>query len=160
MQLSKIEWKSEYRLIKELIPSKKNPRLLKKKEAEDIEKSLNRFGLCEPIVINQDNQIIGGHQRVCILKKNKLKEVQVFVPNRMLTQQEVDELNIRLNKNQGEFDFDILANEWEPCDLLEWGFVEEDLIGSLEIPEAEEKPKNPKKKGKTCPNCGHDLNAR
>ena len=39
----------------------------------------------------------------------------------------VEELNIRLNKNTGEWDWDILANDWEVDDLLAWGFTEEEL---------------------------------
>ena len=50
-----------------------------------------------------------------------------WVPSRLLTQKEVEELNIRLNKNGGEFDFDMLANEWNIDDLAQWGFSHEEL---------------------------------
>ena len=50
----------------------------------------------------------------------------------MLTDKEVEELNIRLNKNTGNWDFDALANRFEVPDLLEWGFDEREL--QLAIP--------------------------
>lgn len=158
MKPSNLLWSVRSVNLKELKPFGKNPRYLSNHDAKEIEKSIDRFGLCEPIIANLDNTIIGGHQRVKILKKKRVKEAQVFYPNRELSEKEVEELNIRLNKNSGDFDFEILANEWEPCDLLEWGFKEEDLLGKFEEEIPEDKDKKPKKKEKLCPNCGHNLN--
>jgi len=47
------------------------------------------------------------------------------VPETKLSDRDVEELNIRLNRNTGEWDWDILANEWEVEDLQEWGFDDE-----------------------------------
>lgn len=69
-------------------------------------------------------------------------EVDVYVPSRALSEEEVSELNIRLNRNAGEWDTEILANEWEPTDLIDWGFTEDELLGKEE-PEKENKPKAP-----------------
>jgi len=52
-----------------------------------------------------------------------------------LSEKEVEELNIRLNKNTGSWDFDILANEFELPDLFEWGFSESNLISYSFDPE-------------------------
>jgi DNA modification methylase len=82
--------------------------------------------------------ICGGHGRKKILERLGIKEVDCYIPSRKLTQKEFDELNIRLNKNiAGEFNFDVLANEFDLQDLLEWGFEEKELDLSLwnEIPE-------------------------
>lgn len=126
-----MEWTLEKRLIKDLKPCGKNPRKLSKHDQEHLTKSLDKFGQCEPVVINSDGTIIGGHMRVRTMKKMGSKEVDVYVPQSPLSEKETDELNIRLNKNTGEFDFDILANEWEVEDLIEWGFLEDELgIGS------------------------------
>jgi len=140
-----MKWFLEKRKISELHEYAKNPRILKKNDAEHLQKSLSKFGQCEPIVINIDGTIIGGHQRLRTMRKLKYKEVDVYVPNTALTDKEVEELNIRLNKNTGDFDFDILANAWELDDLIDWGFKPEDFDLDLEQdsgadPEGEEAP--------------------
>ena len=89
----------------------------------------------------------------------KAKTIQCWIPDVQLEQQDIDHLCIGLNLNQGEFDYDILSNEYEVIDLLEWGFTEEQLIGKTEIAEeivAENKaPK--KNECKLCPACGHEF---
>ncbi len=151
-----ITWHLEKRLVKELKPHPKNPRQLSKDQERHLNSSINKFGLAEKPIINTDSTIIGGHQRLQILKKQKVKEIECWVPERELNSAEVDELNVRLNKNTGSFDFDILANQFEIPDLLEWGFSVDDLdIGSLEDIESEQKES--KKKKSTCPNCGHEY---
>ena len=124
-----ITWRLEKRSLSDLKPNPKNPRQLNKEQAKHLETSLSKFGQCEPIVITQDGFIIGGHQRCATLKSLKEKQADVYIPSRELTEKEIEELSIRLNKNTGEWDFDILANEWEIGDLLEWGFDAEELLG-------------------------------
>jgi hypothetical protein len=53
--------------------------------------------------------------------------LDVRIPSRKLTNAECDELSVRLRRNTGEFDYEILANEFEVKDLLEWGFEQQDL---------------------------------
>jgi len=113
--------------LKSLKENPKNPRTLSKEHGKHLEESLSKFGQCEPVVINQDGLIIGGHQRVRSLKKLGYKTVDVYVPDRILDEKEVEELSIRLNKNTGEWDWEILGNEWEVEDLLKWGFTPEEL---------------------------------
>jgi len=67
--MEKIIWRSEKRKLSELIPNDYNPRTATEKDWKDLEKSLDRFSLADPIVINQNNRIIGGHFRVKILKE-------------------------------------------------------------------------------------------
>ena len=83
-------------------------------------------------MINKGGVIIGGHARYLALKNKNVKEADCYIPDRELTEQELKELNVRLNKNiAGEFDFDVLANEFELNDLLGWGFEEKELDLSL-----------------------------
>lgn len=105
----------------------RNARKLSKHDADHLEKSIESFGLCEPIVANTDGTIIGGHQRARTLKKLKHKTAEVYFPENPLSDQQVDELNIRLNRNAGEWDFDMLANAWDSDDLLDWGFDTSDF---------------------------------
>jgi ParB-like chromosome segregation protein Spo0J len=133
-----MEWQREIREIKTLRENPDNPRRLSTKQGNELKNSLSKFGQCEPIVIQPDGTIIGGHQRCRVLKKMGEKSVDTYVPNEPLSDAEVKELTIRLNKNQGDWDFDMLANLWEVDLLLESGFTTEEL--HLEIVEEEKKP--------------------
>ena len=143
-----ITWRNEKRSISDLSPAEYNPRQLTEKQAKDLDASLERFNLCDPIIINADNKIIGGHQRINILKQRGAVEVDVRVPSRQLTEHEEKELNLRLNKNLGEWDFDLLAG-FDKEMLLDVGFdsAELDKMFQLEpdekdddVPEAPETP--------------------
>jgi len=135
----KIKWSIEQWELSTLRMLDKNARRMTKEAACSLRKSISKFGLCEPIVINVDGLIIGGHQRVRSLRSMKVHVADVYVPDRHLTDAECDELNIRLNKNVGEWDFDILANEWDEKDLVEWGFFDHELDGIRD--ESDPKPK-------------------
>jgi DNA modification methylase len=124
-------WTLVRRKLKDLKPHPKNPRSLSTDDGTHLQISLEKFGIADKPIINQDGMIIGGHQRVKILKKMGIKEIECLVPDRLLDQREVDEFNIRLNRNTGEWDWEILANEWEPTDLLEWGFRAEEMLGEM-----------------------------
>ena len=128
-----ITWKTESRRLGDLIEWDKNPRQLSAHDAEHIGKSIRKFGLADPLIINLDNHLIGGHQRKHILS-NPEQVVDVRVPSRQLTEAEAEELAIRLNKNTGAWDFDALANGFEVPDLLEWGFDERELqLGGFDL---------------------------
>ena len=126
-----MKWKHEQRKLSELTEWGKNPRKLTEKGIKDLTKSIKKFGLAEPIVINTDGTICGGHGRKKVLESLGVEKVDCYIPERALTGKEFEELNIRLNKNiAGFFDIDKLANEFDFDDLIEWGFDEEELIGS------------------------------
>ena len=153
-----MKWNRETRKLSDLKDYEKNPRKLEKEQAEQLKTSLDKFGQCEPVVVNQDGTIIGGHQRCRTLRKMGEKIVDVYVPERVLEEKEVEELNIRLNKNSGSFDYDILANQFDITDLMDWGFSEFELdVDSDVIKSVEEEEKEEEKKDKTCPNCGCPL---
>mgnify|MGYP001249722372 FL=1 len=140
--MEQIIWTTEKRRAEELSPAPYNPRKWSDKDTAELTKSLERFNLADPIVINQNNTIIGGHFRLHILKQKGLSEVDVRVPSRLLTEHEEKELNLRLNKNLGQFDFDLLANFDEDM-LKDVGFASEELdkIFQLETkPEDDEVP--------------------
>jgi len=127
-----INWSIQTRKIKDLKPHSKNPRKLSEHDAKHLQQSLEKFGVIDKPIITQDGLIIGGHQRLKILKKMGHKEIECYVPDKELDQKDIDELNIRLNRAQGEWDWDILANQWDTRDLLEWGFKEEEFTLNFE----------------------------
>lgn len=129
-----MKWKLEKRKISDLQVFHKNPRKLTKNQYEHLKKSIDKFGLIDKPIVTKDNILIGGHQRIEVLKKENIKEVDCWIAEQDLSEKDIEELNVRLNKNTGEWDFDILANEWEILDLLNWGFSEKELCIDKEIP--------------------------
>lgn len=111
--------------INSLNPAKYNPRQISNKQYEDLKASIDKFGLVDPIIANHDLTVIGGHQRLKVLRElgaEKIPTVRVH-----LTKEDERELNIRLNKSGGTFDMDILANEFDIVDLKNWGFKDIEL---------------------------------
>lgn len=158
--MEKIEWHNERRKLHELVPATYNPRKLQKKAYDDLRKSLEKFNLADLPSINTDNTIISGHQRVRVMVDiyGRDFEIDVRVPNRLLDKKEEKELNIRANKNLGEWDWDLLGNEFELDDLLEFGFTETDLPFLNADGEEGEQGKLDEfspKEDITCPECGH-----
>jgi hypothetical protein len=127
--LGKINWTLQQFNIDELTDYYKNPRSLSEKEFKQLKTSLDKFGMIDKPIVNADSAhtIIGGHQRKHVLEETGVKEIECWIPDRELSDKEVEELNIRLNKNTGSWDFDLLANEFELDDLLDWGFSEKEL---------------------------------
>lgn len=155
------EWTLHEIAIKEIKEHPKNSRYIKKEMLAHLDKSISKHGLIDKPVLNQDKVLIGGHQRVRLLKKKKIKSIQCWMPDRMLSDADVEELLIGNNLYKGEWDWDHMANNWDVLDLLEKGFSEEQLLG--QIKEAEEilsdgkEEKTTTKKKKTCPNCGCEF---
>ena len=127
--MNKLIWHTEQRKINDLIPFEGNPRKMTKEQAEQLQKSLEKFNLAEIPAINTDNKIIAGHQRINILQMLGRGEeiIDVRVPNRELTDDEFKEYNLRSNKNIGSWDFDELAN-FDDDLLKDVGFTREELI--------------------------------
>lgn len=121
-----ISWSTERRKLKDLVPAKYNPRKLTEQQEKDLTASLSKFNLADPVIINKNNTVIGGHQRLIILKKQGVEEVDVRVPDRELSEKEEKELNLRLNKNTGEF-VDDLLKEFDQDMLLDVGFDSKDI---------------------------------
>ena len=111
--------------INKLKPAIYNPRQISTKQYNDLKKSIEKFDLVDPIIVNKDMTVIGGHQRLKICKELKYKDVDCVVLD--LSKEQEKELNVRLNKSGGEFDMDILANEFNIDDLVDWGFKHIDL---------------------------------
>ena len=118
MNIEKIE-------INKLKPATYNPRQISTKDFKSLKESITKFGLVDPIIVNKCYTIIGGHQRYKICKDLDYKDIGCIILD--LDKEQERELNIRLNKNTGEFDMDILANEFDIDELVDWGFKHIDL---------------------------------
>lgn len=125
----KITWSSTTRKLNDLIKNGYNPRSLSENEKRDLEKSVKEFGTVVPVVINigsRANIIIGGEQRVKVYADLGIDSIECMVPSRELTLEEEKELNLRLNKNTGSWNEELLK-EFDMSLLLDVGFGDEEL---------------------------------
>ena len=124
-----MEHKIIHREINSLIFAEYNPRQLTKDQYQNLKDSISRFGLVDPIIVNSNkerkNIIVGGHQRVKVAKDMDIEFVPVIEVD--LSYDKERELNVRLNKNTGEWDMDVLANMFDMDELIDWGFNEKEL---------------------------------
>jgi len=122
------------RKIKELIGAEYNPRKLNKVKEQELKDSLTKFGLVDPILINmnpeRENIIIGGHQRIKVWESMGHRTIECIELD--ITIEEEKELNIRLNKNTGDWDFDILTEYFDSNDLVEYGFEVNEVFKNIE----------------------------
>ena len=142
--------KIKQRKISELNPAEYNPRQLTDKQYKQLKKSLKTFGCVEPVVINSNPMrkdiIVGGHQRCKVwadLGNDTIPTVEVE-----LDESAEMELNVRLNKNTGEFDFDMLSSYFDMEVLKEWGFqdyefgmtLDDDMTDDFDLPDGDKEP--------------------
>lgn len=115
--------------VSDLKPALYNPRKWSESATEQLKESLLRFGIVDPILVNsaknRANIVIGGHFRLKVAKDLGIKEVPVVyldIPD----EAKEKELNIRLNKNLGDWDYELLA-EFDESLLADIGFDSEEL---------------------------------
>ena len=147
VEIKKMEIK-KYK-ISELKFAEYNPRTLTKDQHKDLKESLIKFGFVDPVIINinpeRKNVIIGGHQRTKVWKGLGHRSVPCNELDLSLDHEK--ELIVRLNKNVGSWDHDMLANNFEMDELKEWGFTDKDLFMKIDDLETE---KDPKEKCELC----------
>jgi len=124
----------EIKKISELTPAPYNPRESTEKQESQLKQSLKKFGVVEPIIYNkQTGYIVGGHFRVRELQKLGYTEIECVIVD--LSEEDEKELNIRLNANTGQWDWDALANNFELEDLNDWGLEVPNMKHELEAEE-------------------------
>lgn len=130
MQVNKVK-------ITEVKSNPKNPRLIKDDKFKKLVKSIQEFPQMlelRPIVVDENNIVLGGNMRLKACKEAGLKEVYI-VKAENLTEQQKDEFIVKDNVGFGEWDWDMLANEWDTEKLDEWGL---DLPVIMEEPSLDE----------------------
>jgi DNA modification methylase len=138
--IAKTNIKITYAAIKDLKPATYNPRRWDNTILNQVVESITRFGVVDPIVVNKShnrrNIIIGGHLRLEAAKQAGLKQMPVVYVDIPEIERE-KELNLRLNKNQGEWDTDLLT-EFDEKLLGDIGFSSEELDDIFDIDESPE----------------------
>jgi hypothetical protein len=122
------------RQIAELRHAEYNPRYMTEEDRASIKASLTEFGVVDPAVINthpdRENVIVGGNQRITVARED-LKWSTFPCVHVKLDSEAEKRLNVRLNKNQGRWDWDMLK-EFGPEFLQGVGFTEEELAGRFD----------------------------
>lgn len=112
-----------------LNPAPYNPRKWDENAVTSLEKSINKYGLVDPLIVNdapeRKNIVIGGHFRLHVAKKLGITQIPVVYVTISDIEKEKD-LNLRLNKAVGEWDWDLLK-EFDQSFLADVGFDSEEL---------------------------------
>ena len=115
--------------INKIKPNEYNPKKLTIKQAEDLKTSIRKFGVVDPLIVNRaegrENILIGGHQRLKVLKELGYKKVPVVYVNIPDVEQE-KELCLRLSRNLEEWDLDLLLG-FDKNWLEDIGFEDDEL---------------------------------
>ena len=128
--------------INELKPNENNPRIIKDGKFKKLVKSIKDFPEMlelRPIVIDEDNIILGGNMRYRACIEAGLKDVPVKIA-KGLTEEQKQEFIVKDNVGFGEWEWDMLGNEWDNVKLGEWGLdvwqPEQDIKEILEFDES------------------------
>jgi ParB-like chromosome segregation protein Spo0J len=109
--------------IQEIKPNPNNPRIIKDHKFKQLVKSIQDFPQMlelRPIVIDENNMVLGGNMRLKACLEAGLTEVPVKIASGLSVKQQ-REFIVKDNVGYGEWDWDLLANEWDSEDLSEWG---------------------------------------
>jgi len=109
--------------ISEVLSNPNNPRLIKDDKFQKLVASIKEFPemlQLRPIVVNDDMVVLGGNMRLKACKEAGLKKVPIIKASE-LTEEQQKEFIIKDNVGFGEWDWEILANQWEADSLVEWG---------------------------------------
>ena len=124
--------------ISKVVPNENNPRFIKDYKFKKLVKSIQDFPemlKLRPIVVNKDMVVLGGNMRLKACKEAGLKEVYILKANE-LTEQQQREFIVKDNVGFGEWDWDILGNEWNVEQLENWG------LDGFPFEEKESEPKD------------------
>lgn len=122
-------------------PNEDNPRFIKEDKFKKLVKSIKEFPemlKLRPIVVNKDMIVLGGNMRLKACAEAGLKEVYILKAEG-LTEEQEREFIVKDNVGFGEWDWDILGNEWDEVSLKEWGLE----VWQPEEDKGYEPPENP-----------------
>lgn len=141
--------------IEQLKPRSDNPRSISQVEVEKLKRSMQEFPEMKhirEIVVDEDFNILAGTQRYYIQKDLNIADVlvkQVFG----LTEKQKRQFIIKDNAHSGTWDTDIIANQWDPLELNDWGID----IGKFGDDDSDSDKKEKEPRQIECPECGHEF---
>ena len=142
--------------LADIKPNPDNPRVIRDEKFKRLCKSIQDFPKMmelRPIVIDSNNMVLGGNMRLKALQSLGFKNVPDSWVKRAddLTEEEKKRFIITDNAGFGEWDWDMLANEWNADDLVQWGL--DVPVFNPECSDDKEKEKEPI----ICPHCGNKI---
>lgn len=145
MEAEPLYWHNETRRVADLVEYRHNPRKMTAQQMRKLRESLEKFGLVEVPAINADGTLIAGHQRckAFISLGRGEEEIDVRVPNRLLTEDELKEYNVASNAIGGDWVEEILREHFTGVDLDDYGIALsalDDLAGQPDEPAEPEMP--------------------
>lgn len=149
--------------VSEIKNNPNNPRLIKDDKFKKLVASIKEFPEmldAREVVVNKDHIILGGNMRFKAAKEAGLKEVPVKIVD--WSEEKQRQFVIKDNVSGGEWDWDLLANEWDAAELDEWGVdvIKTDFSDIDSFFENNEGEGGEEKHQKTtCPECGHKFEA-
>ena len=138
--------------VKEIKQTPNNPRLIKDAKFKKLIKSIKEFPQMleiRPIVVDETMTILGGNMRLRACKAAGLFEIPIYI-QKGLSDAEKREFIIKDNSGFGEWDWDILANEWDTKQLIDWGVD----LPVFDLPLDDEQPKENDDDKDVCELCG------
>ena len=124
--------------LSDIRPNPNNPRVIKDDKFKKLVKSITDFPQMlelRPIVVNEEMIVLGGNMRLKALEHLGIKETYIIKASDLTDKQE-QEFIIKDNVGYGEWDWDVLANEWDVEDLDQWGLdLPLDFVNKLEAEE-------------------------
>lgn len=109
--------------ITQVVPNTSNPRIIKDDKFKKLVKSIQEFPQMlelRPIVVDADMVVLGGNMRLKACKAAGLTEVPIVIADQLTPEQQA-EFIIKDNVGFGEWDWDLLANEWDAALITDWG---------------------------------------
>jgi ParB-like chromosome segregation protein Spo0J len=143
--------------IKDIKPNPNNPRLVKDDKFQKLVESVKGFPdmlNVRPIVVNKDMIVLGGNMRLKAMKEAGYKEANIEIVD--WTEEQQREFIIKDNIGYGEWDWNVIANEWDTDKLEEWGMNIPSFDSSEEI-EDELQIDEEIKTDNQCPKCGYEF---
>ena len=132
-----------------------NPRTINKHKFQKLVNSVKEFPemlSLRPIIVDKDNVILGGNMRYKACKELGIKEVYI-IQAADLDDKQAQEFIVKDNVGFGEWDWDILANDWDVKELEEWG------LDGFPFEDVNEETNNKKEKEiNICDDCGKNIN--
>jgi hypothetical protein len=135
--------------ITQVVPNTSNPRIIKDDKFKKLVKSIKEFPEMlnlRPIVVDKDMVVLGGNMRLKACQAAGLTEVPILIADQLTPEQQA-EFIIKDNVGFGEWDWDILANEWDAALMTDWGLdiggfdlKAEDFNEEFSLPDGDKSP--------------------
>lgn len=151
-----LQWVEKEMRLDSIRPFERNPRNITEKQYEKLKQSLIEDGYHSRMKVTHDGRLIGGHQRLRALRELGYFSVQVLMPTTEITDEQYIRIMFRDNHNNGTWNIDMLANEYD----LEWlrqGIGLHEVQNIAPFDSAEQEPSQTGGKRVRCPQCCHEF---